>query len=231
MILKSCRDCGEEKAFEEFPVAAKRSDGRGSYCKMCMTTRSRTSYRKRRGGEGKTVRERVVVAEGLQRCPTCDQVKALDEFPKSRNTKTGYGTYCKPCHNVRSREARDRLYAAARHYHLMHRYGITAVEADEMCEAQGGLCAICQEAPAVHIDHDHVFGNVRGMTCFNCNGGLGQFRDRIDVLLNAIDYLERTTWQRTLVSTGVYRLTSPQPAAARSATSSGPQRPTSSRRG
>jgi len=67
--------------------------------------------------------------------------------------------------------------------------------------------------------------------CFNCNGGLGQFRDRIDILRKAIDYLERTTWQRTLVSTGVYQLTSPRPAAAASATSSELQRLISSRRG
>jgi len=128
-------------------------------------------------------------------------------------------------------ETYTRLYGSTRSYHLKRRYGITAAEADAMVESQGGLCAICQERPAAHVDHDHVFGNVRGMTCFNCNGGLGQFRDRIDILRKAIDYLERTTWQRTLVSTGVYQLTSPRPAAAASATSSELQRLISSRRG
>ena len=29
------------------------------------------------------------------------------------------------------------------------------------------------------------------MLCFNCNGGLGQFRDRPDLLRLAIAYLER----------------------------------------
>jgi len=58
-----------------------------------------------------------------------------------------------------------------------------------MLEEQGGLCAICRAAPAAHVDHDHATGKVRGLLCFNCNGGLGQFKDRIQVLEAAIGYL------------------------------------------
>jgi hypothetical protein len=100
-----------------------------------------------------------------------------------------------------------------------------------MIEAQGGLCAICRRRPAVHVDHDHAFDVVRGVLCFPCNAALGQLQDDPQLFRNAIDYLERTTWQRTLVSTGVYRLTSPRPAAAASATSSELPRLISSRRG
>ena len=31
---------------------------------------------------------------------------------------------------------------------------------------------------------------MRGILCFNCNGGLGQFRDSIDALRGAVVYLE-----------------------------------------
>ena len=51
------------------------------------------------------------------------------------------------------------------------------------------MCLICSRAPAVHVDHDHATGAIRGMLCFNCNGGLGQFKDDIDVMVRAIDYL------------------------------------------
>ncbi|MBE7189396.1 endonuclease VII domain-containing protein, partial [Jatrophihabitans endophyticus] len=54
---------------------------------------------------------------------------------------------------------------------------------------QNGVCAICLEAPAAHVDHDHETGRVRGLLCFNCNGALGQFRDRPDLMSRAAIYL------------------------------------------
>jgi Recombination endonuclease VII len=60
-----------------------------------------------------------------------------------------------------------------------------------MVAEQGGLCAICREAPADQVDHDHKTNRVRGPLCFNCNGALGQFRDRPDLMLRAVLYLGR----------------------------------------
>jgi hypothetical protein len=58
-----------------------------------------------------------------------------------------------------------------------------------MFAEQDGVCAICREAPAEHVDHDHATNRVRGLLCFNCNGALGQFRDRADLMLKAATYL------------------------------------------
>ncbi|MEU8818922.1 endonuclease domain-containing protein [Actinoplanes sp. NPDC048796] len=46
---------------------------------------------------------------------------------------------------------------------------------------------------------------MRGILCFNCNGGLGQFRDNPVFLAEAITYLKGTTWQWTLIHPGVYQ--------------------------
>jgi len=58
-----------------------------------------------------------------------------------------------------------------------------------MLAEQDGLCAICRTAPAAHVDHDHDPGKVRGLLCFNCNGGLGQFKDQIHLLEAGVAYL------------------------------------------
>jgi hypothetical protein len=59
-----------------------------------------------------------------------------------------------------------------------------------MIEVQGGLCPICEQRPAVHVDHDHRSGKVREILCELCNGTLGAFRDDPVIIAKAIAYLE-----------------------------------------
>ncbi|MGK5113258.1 endonuclease VII domain-containing protein [Geodermatophilus sp. CPCC 205506] len=67
-----------------------------------------------------------------------------------------------------------------------------------MLQDQGGVCAICQVAPAVHVDHDHATGAVRALLCFTCNGGLGQFRDDPYLLRVAAFYVEGSQQRQAL---------------------------------
>jgi hypothetical protein len=70
----------------------------------------------------------------------------------------------------------------------------------QMFEDQKGLCKICKikilkgpikgtKKDTCHVDHDHITGKVRGLLCRLCNNGLGNFRDSIDSLSKAIEYL------------------------------------------
>jgi hypothetical protein len=61
----------------------------------------------------------------------------------------------------------------------------------QFMESQNGLCAICKEAPATHLDHCHTTGNLRGLLCMKCNTGLGMFGDDLEKLKTAIDYLSQ----------------------------------------
>lgn len=131
-----------------------------------------------------------MIPSGHKWCADCNGVLPLRDFVRTVRTSSGYGAYCKPCHNKRGKVSREKV-GGARTYHLSKRYGISAQEADLMLEAQGGLCAICGVAPARHVDHDHTTGAVRELLCFNCNGGLGQFKDDPAVLRAAADYVER----------------------------------------
>jgi hypothetical protein len=217
---KQCPDCGALRPLEEFGRNKARPDGRAYYCKPCFRRRAGEHYRKAREAAGAVVRPREAHPDGMKRCAQCREVKVLADFDKARSQSGGHNCYCKPCRRDRDRAAR-----------FLRVYGLTLEARDELIREQGGTCAICREAPPVHVDHDHVTGRVRGVVCFRCNSGIGQFSDRAELMHRAIDYLERTTWQRNRVSTGVYRLTSPRPAAAPSRSSSELQRLISSRRG
>lgn len=215
--MKTCPDCGQTKQLELFAASTKNRDGRGTYCKECMLERSRASYRKRRAAQGRTVREREALPPDHKRCPDCGRVKAADEFPNNRLRADGRATYCKPCHNARGKESKGRLHGGSSYYHRRARYGLDVGEVDEMVLDQGDVCAICREGAPEHVDHDHATGRVRGMLCFNCNGLLGQARDRVDILLEAINYLDRSRgerWQSILVRWDVSLPRTPERAAA-----------------
>ena len=229
--VKTCRDCGENKPLEEFSPAKKAADGRTSYCRACLRVRHRRYRDARSGGVLKRVQAVRASSPDVKWCPGYKQEQPKASFGSNRAAHDGLTAYCKPCHTKKGRQSKERNHGSTRDYHLKRRYGITSADVDAMIEAQGGVCAICRERKPQHVDHDHLTGTVRGVLCSCCNQALGNARDRIDVLRAAIDYLERTTWNRQRVCTGVYRLTTPRPAAAPSPTSSELQRLISSRRG
>lgn len=84
---------------------------------------------------------------------------------------------------------------------LLGTYGLRGVDVRDMLAMQDGKCAICLRAlifdsgvndiNALHVDHCHSTGAVRGLLCGPCNRGLGLFNDDIAKLRKAADYLER----------------------------------------
>jgi len=53
----------------------------------------------------------------------------------------------------------------------LRRYHLSAEQYLAILELQGGVCAICggRRPYALHIDHDHLTGRVRGLLCKRCN--------------------------------------------------------------
>lgn len=191
MELKRCPDCRRDLSLSDFTKNRRSRDGLAFYCRTCASERAAASRRRRSGPPRRRDAARPKdLPDGSKWCPECNEVKPLGDFPRNRSQRTGYGTYCKPCHNRITRANRD-AHGGARNYHLRRRYGIAVEHYDAMFEEQQGLCAICRDAPAAHVDHDHATGRVRGLLCFNCNGALGQFRDRADLMMLAVHYLER----------------------------------------
>jgi hypothetical protein len=77
-------------------------------------------------------------------------------------------------------------------------YGITPEQYNEIFNRQKGKCAICGKPQTelkkrLHIDHNHITGEIRGLLCFNCNLILGMSNDNSEQLRNAADYLDKKT--------------------------------------
>ncbi len=78
-------------------------------------------------------------------------------------------------------------------------FGISGEEFAAMLAAQGGSCFICFATKpggtgGWHLDHDHRFNRKdrrghRGILCSSCNRALGYFRDDINIVRAAADYL------------------------------------------
>ncbi|MFR9777138.1 endonuclease VII domain-containing protein [Micromonospora sp. MS34] len=157
----------------------------------------------------------------------------------SSKRPSGRGGYCRPSLNAPSRTGHvkrtkkryDRDVEPAREVPEGHRFcadcGTVEPVADfprnrsdsSGCATYGTPChdqrperpssALCGDPDPEHVDHDHRTGWVRGILCFNCNGGLGRFRDSPARRARAITYLRGTTWQWVLIHPGVYQMCSP----------------------
>ncbi len=56
---------------------------------------------------------------------------------------------------------------------------------------QDKKCAFGHEVKVLHVDHNHKTGKVRGLLCYNCNNGIGRFKEDIETLEKAIEYLKK----------------------------------------
>lgn len=84
----------------------------------------------------------------------------------------------------------------------LKKYGISVEEYFSMYDAQNGKCEICGEEEKsiepksgnirkMSVDHCHETGKVRALLCSHCNSGLGRFKDNIEVMQKAIEYIKK----------------------------------------
>ena len=134
----------------------------------------------------------------MKTCSRCKTSKPTDEFYKRNGKATGF---CKSCTKESSAKSREKLGRRHRkNIELQWHYGITIDDWDRMFEAQEGRC-ICGETkgrankPALHVDHCHNTGLIRGLLCHHCNRMLGLLdnliaTDKPAVLRALADYYE-----------------------------------------
>ena len=146
-------------------------------------------------------------------CPDCSRWLSIERFKKLtspsalKRNPDGYYWCCNECYKNKTwvysvgeeptnRQARRRDKRARRVIQVESTYGLSESEYMSLIKNQNNLCAICgkrDENKVLCVDHDHKTGEVRGLLCGNCNIGLGNLKDNIQILQSAIAYLQRYT--------------------------------------
>lgn len=161
---KSCSTCKEVKPADQFGRDYRLKSGLASRCKPCQSkasSRWAKNHKERRRQRRKEFRK---------------------EQPQ--------------LHLERSRERYKKNPQVFLNSQRRQKYGIEPHEYQELFQKQEGRCAICnihasECKRALAVDHCHSSNNIRGLLCDNCNNGLGRFKDNIEFLTRAIDYLKR----------------------------------------
>lgn len=194
--MRQCPRCRESKEEGEFAKGQHR-------CKACAREYSR-AYRVAHL-EKERARRRAYHASHRVQESERDRVYAAKHpevrkeiYRRYRTTHTEQRKAYRKAHKEKLRiQRRLRRERVGREQYLKRLYGISTAEYIKRAEEQDGRCAICGNLPGkrpLSVDHDHRKGNVRGLLCWKCNLGIGNFDDDISRLEKAIEYLK--TWGR-----------------------------------
>jgi len=137
----------------------------------------------------------------MKKCTKCQEVKPLGEFYVIKHSGNLHGS-CKACFKKKSRESAQRLGRSHRkNVELKWHYGIDLEEYTRMLNEQEGKC-VCgsttgrSNAEALHVDHDHDTGLIRGLLCHRCNRAIGLVDDPASLRALA-DYIESANARST----------------------------------
>lgn len=218
VLRKRCIECGVEKPVAEFwkhrstadgyfnrcrmcaaprtgpnAVVRDKPDEGVKYCPRCKKTRPKIEFQKNRtssDGCQNYCKECYGVAakpgQTEKQCPACGNTFPLEEgFHRCR---TGYQARCRACN-----------YEQARKSKFKREYDITPEQYEAMVLEQKGVCFLCGKqdtrtiwgkTPRLSVDHCHACGVVRRLLCFDCNQGIGLFKEDTELLRRVIVYLE-----------------------------------------
>jgi len=123
-------------------------------------------------------------------CVKCNKEKNFPEGFRSSSNR------CKVCLEC-SKEVKRKIGSSdnKRNNQYLKRYKITLDDYEKMLKIQNYCCAICtihisELSSRLHVDHCHNTNKVRGLLCYNCNSGIGRFKDDESLLIKAADYIK-----------------------------------------
>lgn len=133
----------------------------------------------------------------MKHCYVCKTEKDISDFYTNKSKKDGLASECKVCSRAKANKYHHANGEKVKDSSRKRRYRIDNTTYDTLLKEQEYQCAICKlphsESPKglLFIDHCHSSGKVRGLLCHHCNLVIGQAKDNVEVLKNAIDYLRK----------------------------------------
>lgn len=178
--MKICKTCKIEKSDDNFYIDPRYKSGHAPECKSC-----KVEYRKQWNKihkESNNLKSRMYDLAH----PEEKRIRNKNYYEKNKEKSLAY----------------SRIYSRNK------TYGITEEIYNTILNKQGGGCAICglketavgkitKRVKPLSVDHDHNTGKIRGLLCEKCNHGLGWFMDNKELLINAVNYLERVPLMST----------------------------------
>jgi hypothetical protein len=131
----------------------------------------------------------------VKRCPKCGESKDETLWNFKDKGHKRLSTYCKACDRVRKTlAARERFKDREKRKQENHRqrlwkYGLKPEQYEQMLMDAQNACEICSSTENLVIDHCHDSDKVRGILCWSCNVALGHFKDSLETVKKATDYL------------------------------------------
>jgi hypothetical protein len=158
-------------------------------CKVCNKnldlTKFSSTYKENKKGEKVEYKDST--------CMVCRRRKYLSKEGKKEIHRKGSNNWYKK-NPDKTKEQR------------LKKYGLSYDQYNSIREKQNFCCLICKkhesEVPqgkalktshALHVDHNHDTGFVRGLLCTNCNTILGKCYDNPEILKSAIEYLNENS--------------------------------------
>ena len=128
-------------------------------------------------------------------CNKCKKTKKYQEFHKHKAMKDGHATWCKECRK-QFKEPKEKRWKR----HLKYKFNITADDYNKLFLDKEGKCKICSISQLeldkkLCVDHCHKTNIIRGLLCDSCNVSIGRFNDDVNLLKNAINYLEDNNYE------------------------------------
>jgi superfamily II helicase len=131
-----------------------------------------------------------------------DELKNTDISKRKARMKEYYPKYAEKNKTMLKMKAKEyynnnkeSLIKKQRLYILKRKYNLTYEQFQKLLESQNNCCEICKRQFGKNlksnIDHNHNTNKTRGLLCFPCNSLIGNCKEDVSLLNNAINYLTK----------------------------------------